>query len=199
MYEVEQKFKLTAPERFLEKLAELGVAWTADVHESDTYFQHPSRDFRVTDEALRIRRRTVTVNDVQESECFITFKGPKLSAETKTRAEQELPILIHTTEGWETLLISLGFQPLPPIRKRRQKAWLVWQNFRVEISYDDVPPLGKWAELEILVTEKSEFSAAEEGIRTLAERLELTQIERKSYLELSVASCRLSENPPSDN
>ena len=47
--------------------------------EEDLYFNHPSRDFGKTDEALRLRR----VNN----NCKITYKGPKLSKETKARIE----------------------------------------------------------------------------------------------------------------
>ena len=45
----------------------------------DTYFSHPARDFAATDEALRIRSI--------DQENFVTYKGPKLDATTKTRRE----------------------------------------------------------------------------------------------------------------
>lgn len=55
MYEVEQKYRLTDPAAFAQALAEGNVEWTRETREEDTYFRHPTRDFRQTDEALRIR------------------------------------------------------------------------------------------------------------------------------------------------
>lgn len=202
MYETEQKFKLPDPSAFLAKIAELGAAWTVRVEEEDTYYQHPSRDFALTDEAFRIRRRVKFSGDNQESpifQCFVTYKGPRLKTETKTRPEIELPLafplpenekiatfaeLAAATQPWHDLLTALGFRALRPVRKTRKKAWLTWDARRVEISYDDVPPTGKWAELEILVPDLKQLSAAETVIRTLAAKLGLTQPERRSYLEL---------------
>lgn len=204
MYEIEQKFKLSAPEPFLAKIEALGVTWNVAVEEIDTYFQHPCRDFMKTDEAFRIRRR-MTFSDSADAEnspifeCFITFKGPKLETETKTRREIELPLtfscdvpekirtledLTHATQTWETLLTELGFCPVFPVKKRRRKAWILRQGTRVEISYDDVPPIGKWVELETLAPTLEELPAAEAVIRTLAGELGLTEIEKRSYLEL---------------
>ena len=204
MYEVEQKFRLLVPELFLEKIAALGVTWAATVEEIDIYFQHPCRDFSKTDEAFRIRRRVTfsETDDSQNSPIFescITFKGKRLETETKTRREIELPLafsadapenirsledLTLATRAWEILLAELGFRAVFPVKKTRRKAWLFWENIRVEISYDDVPPTGKWAELEILVPTLEELPAAERIIRTLAGKLGLTEVEKRSYLEL---------------
>lgn len=202
MYETEQKFKLPDPSAFLAKIAELGAVWTVRVEEEDTYYQHPARDFALTDEAFRIRRRVEYTGDNQKIpifQCFITYKGPRLKTETKTRPEIELPLVFSLPENekiatfaelaaatgpWHDLLTALGFRPVRPVRKTREKAWLMWDTRRVEISYDDVPPTGKWAELEILVPDLEELPAAEAVIRTLATKLGLTQPERRSYLEL---------------
>lgn len=202
MYEIEQKFKLPDPSAFLAKITELGAIWTVRVEEEDTYYQHPSRDFAQTDEAFRIRRRVKFSDDNQETpifQCFVTYKGARLKTETKTRPEIELPLafsqpenekvatfaeLAAATQPWHDLLVALGFRPVRPVRKTRKKAWLTWDAYRVEISYDDVPPTGNWAELEILVPDLEQLPAAETAIRTLAAKLGLTQVERRSYLEL---------------
>lgn len=83
-YEVEQKFwvdDLRAVER---ELAQLGVRLGEVIEQVDCYFAHPARDFAETDEALRIRR--------SGSDCFLTYKGPKIDATTKTRQEIEIPL-----------------------------------------------------------------------------------------------------------
>lgn len=101
MFEIEQKFRLTAPEQFLETLSFMGVRWEKKVVETDTYFQHPSRDFVQTDEALRIRRHLTfhgtkagSVPERVEAEAFMTFKGPRLDASVKIRRELELPLTV---------------------------------------------------------------------------------------------------------
>ena len=73
------------------------------IDQEDIYLSHPSRDFRVTNEALRIRR----IGD----ENRITYKGPRLSGPTKTREEIEIS-LDHGQVAFEQLLRlleNLGF------------------------------------------------------------------------------------------
>ena len=81
-FEVEQKFALDSVAEVEQRLAHWG-AGSGVSEQSDLYFNHPARDFAKTDEALRLR----SVGD----EHFITYKGPKLDATTKTRQEIELP------------------------------------------------------------------------------------------------------------
>ncbi|MCH7990085.1 MAG: class IV adenylate cyclase, partial [Planctomycetes bacterium] len=82
-YEVELKFPLDDAERISAQLDGLQAERGAPIEQVDRYFNHPSRDFAQTDEALRIR----TMND----RSLLTYKGPLLDAETKTRLEIELP------------------------------------------------------------------------------------------------------------
>lgn len=112
MFEIEQKFRLSDPVSFLNSLKSqtvLNIEWKKCVVETDTYFRHPTRDFVITDEALRVRRH-VTFTGWQlaengeencpktaEAECLITYKGPRLDRETKIRKELELPLGVKTT------------------------------------------------------------------------------------------------------
>ena len=208
MYEVEQKYRLTDPVAFAQALAEGNVEWTRETREEDTYFRHPTRDFRQTDEALRVRLqavRALSKSEVPEPmECltgngfpfptgdewavraFITYKGPKLRRSSKTREELELPLVTDAERlpQWKALLQVLGFQPVTPVRKVRRKAWLEWQGARVEISRDWVQNIGEFAELEIVVKEQEEIPEAEQKILVLAQKLHLGDVEMKSYLEL---------------
>src|SRR5207248_1410561 len=92
-------------------LAELGVRWHEPIHQVDHYFNHPARDFGRTDEALRLRR-------VGEQN-FITYKGPKIDAATKTRRELELPLPSGSDVGgrFSELLLTLGFVPVGTVSK----------------------------------------------------------------------------------
>ena len=55
-YEVEQKFLVDDPEALQNRLIELGASPSPSEQHSDTYYNHPCRDFSETHEALRIRR-----------------------------------------------------------------------------------------------------------------------------------------------
>ncbi len=176
-YEVEQKFPV-ADSRNLEKLLlETGAVISAPQTEADLYFAHPCRDFRQTDEALRIRRKG--------EKNYVCHKGPKIDPTTKTRREIDLPVPPggETAANWQALFEALGFQPVAEVRKCRRKAKIVWQGREVEGSLDEVEGVGTYFELE-LVVEAEGIEAAKACIGSLAERLDLHESERRSYLEL---------------
>ena len=83
-YEVEMKFPVADMAALEGRLVEMGAAVSAAETERDVYFAHPARDFARTDEALRIRRKA--------EKNFLTYKGPKVDATTKTRHEIDLPL-----------------------------------------------------------------------------------------------------------
>ncbi len=176
-YEVEIKFPVAEMAAVESRLAVMGVSIEASIEEVDLYFAHPARDFASTDEALRIRRKG-QLN-------FLTYKGPKIDATTKTRREIELPLLpgAESAEAWEDLLAALGFRPVAEVRKSRRKAEVAWQGRRVEASLDRIEGLGSFVELE-LIAEAEEVEAARACILSLADELGLQQSERRSYLEL---------------
>ena len=88
-YEVEMKFPVSDMVSLEARLTGMGAAISAPISETDTYFAHPARDFAQTDEGLALRR--------QDTSHFITYKGPKLDAATKTRREIEIPLSVERT------------------------------------------------------------------------------------------------------
>src|SRR4029453_19590505 len=78
-WEVELKFPLSDPAEVWARVAGLGVKFGPAVEQVDQYFNHPAREFAVTDEALRLRQVGV--------ENCVTYKGPKIDKSTKTRQE----------------------------------------------------------------------------------------------------------------
>jgi adenylate cyclase, class 2 len=210
-YEVEMKFPAVDRATLASRLADLGAAIGAPQSEVDVYFAHPARDFAKTDEALRIRRKgdcpnfrghrgeavvgengTVPYDARGEQSCnFITYKGPKIDATTKTRREIELrlPPGEQAAQQWTDLIEALGFRPIGEVRKSRRKAHVDWQGRSVEISLDEVSGLGVFVELE-LIAEADGLDAARANIVSLAEALGLEGSERRSYLELLHAKKR---------
>jgi adenylate cyclase class 2 len=174
-YEVEQKFPVSDLAAVVERLAAMGALVKESKLEVDLYFNHPSRDFAVTDEALRIRQAGPA--------CRITYKGPKIDTATKTRRELELNLDPTEAAGWAEMLQALGFRPVVEVRKNRRKSHVDWQGRQVEVSLDDVAEVGYFVELELIADDQS-LAAAKSCLASLANHLSLTTTERRSYLEL---------------
>src|SRR5437868_12704695 len=162
------------------RLASWGVP-PAVLDESDHYFNAPDRDFARTDEALRVRR----IGPAN----FVTYKGPKRDLQTKTRTEVEVPLAEgdRAAEQFMHLLQHLGYRPVAVVRKRRRIYRLTREGYAVEVCLDDVEGVGRFAEVEIQAPEEQLPAARDVLLRTAAE-LGLSGSERRSYLEMLLAS-----------
>src|SRR3990172_5990494 len=90
-YEVEQKFPVADMAALEARLVALGATVSGPQSQIDHYYAHPARDFASTDEALRVRRT--------DRASYLTYKGPKVDATTKTRREIELPLGPHERDA----------------------------------------------------------------------------------------------------
>ncbi|MBQ2622182.1 MAG: class IV adenylate cyclase [Thermoguttaceae bacterium] len=197
-FEVEQKFQFESEKEFLDFTRssltllqerfngkELGV-----VEETDVYYNHPSRDFVQTDEALRIRYRIVE----GKSQLRITYKGPKLDAITKTRKELELPLVVDSDQDcselklkWDSLLQALGFVPVGSVYKIRRKIQFVWDGVPAELSLDRLPAInGYFAEVELIAQTESDLDSSRAKLLQIADSLKLVKVVKKSYLNLTL-------------
>jgi adenylate cyclase class 2 len=176
-WEVEQKFPLDDVPATKARLLALGTRFSDPIQQSDRYFNHPSRDFRSTDEALRLRQIG--------AENFITYKGPKIDQDTKTRRELELPLPPGPQIAQELadLLTVLGFQPVATVRKTRRSGNLTWEGYAVEVALDEVQAVGSYLELEIMADD-STLDGAKTSLQRLSKHLNLGPSERRSYLEM---------------
>lgn len=189
MYEVELKFRVADPVAIERRLVALAARFRDPVEQVDRYFAHPCRDFARTDEALRLRR---VADDVA-----ITWKGPRIDSAAKTRRELELGLAAVAASGqsvgavtidrWTTLLESLGFRRVRDVAKRRRPARVPWQGAEVDVALDSVEGLGDFVELE-LQARQGEVPLATACIESLARELGCTGAERRSYLELLLAT-----------
>jgi adenylate cyclase class 2 len=181
MLEVEMKFPVpdfTAVER---RLTEWGARPCAARQDVDQYLNAPDRDFAKTDEALRLR----CIGDAN----FLTYKGPKRDAQTKTRTELEIPLRDGSAAADEMfrLFQHLGYRPVRQVRKQRRVLELERDGFHLEACLDEVEHVGKFVELEIQAPEERLDAAREVLLRTAGE-LGLSASERRSYLELLLES-----------
>ena len=203
MYEVEQKYPVADGAAIEDRLGRLGASWHGTAEQVDRYFNHPSRDFAVTDEALRLRSSAAGV--------AITWKGPRLDAMAKTRREIELPLALAavpaaaqalaavpaateapsavpaTLDRWTELLEALGFRRVREVAKRRRLATVAWEGAVIEVALDHVAGLGDFVELE-LQADAAGIAAAAARVESLARQLGCTNAERRSYLEMLLSN-----------
>lgn len=150
------------------KILALGASALRIENHRDIYFNSQVRDFKGTDEALRIR--------IKEDGAHLTYKGPKLDRLTKTRLE--LTSKIEGPEVMEKILVELGFVPSGEVRKRRIK----YSLGETILAVDEVEGLGLFLEIEISAEE--DWAMKRKCILDLKEHLGLGESIRKSYLEL---------------
>ena len=176
-FEVEQKHPVDDVAALVGRLEQRGVEIGPPIEQADHYFNHPARDYALTDEALRIRS--------MGGKSFATYKGPKLDASTKTRRELELPLDSSDADGkqFAELLAALGFESVAVVRKHRRTFHIEWNGRVVEGALDDVDGVGSFVELE-LQADEAELDEARTTIAAIADDLNLGPSERRSYLEL---------------
>ena len=129
MFEVE--IKAPSSPAIEKKVATL-CEFHGKVVQEDDYFQHPCRDMKKTDEALRVR--------IVGGEFFLTYKGPKAKGDMKMRLEIEFPV----DKKIYALLTSLGFVKTLTVKKTRR----IYSYGGIEVALDDVKGLGKYIEIE---------------------------------------------------
>ena len=115
-----------------EKLEEIGAIFIKNEVQEDMYYNAPHKNFRETDEVLRVRRTGSTY--------LLTYKGPREDKETKAREEIEIPV----DEGIREILKRLGFRKEAELEKKRD----IYDFGDVLISLDNVKGLGTFVELE---------------------------------------------------
>jgi adenylate cyclase class 2 len=178
MYEVEVKVPADL-DAVSERLRELDATREETVEQTDTYYDAPHRDFAATDEAFRVRR--VASSGGEDAESHITYKGPLVDADSKTREEYETAVA--DADVADDIVRSLGFEPAATVRKRRE-------TYRLDgytVTLDAVDDVGQFVEVETEV--ESGVDEAREGAFAVLERLGLDPDDqvRTSYLGLLLA------------
>jgi len=172
MYEVEVKVAADL-DAVADRLAELGAEQTGDVVQVDTYYDAPHRDFAETDEALRVRRETRD----GETTARMTYKGPLVEAESKTREEYETGV--DDGETTDTIFERLGFEPAATVRKDRR----FYRYDGYTVTLDAVEDVGEFVEVEV-ETDRGDVEAARKGAFEVLRELGLDPQDqtRTSYL-----------------
>lgn len=192
--EVELKVKLKDKEDFIKNLINLGATYKSDLNHTDIYYNMPknTRDFALTDEALRLRKNIEYIptglndpNKIVTQSCDFTYKGPKLDNKTKTRVEYVCRIM--DPDALDLILKSLGFQTIISVLKTRHLYHLEYMGKHIEIVIDKVQYLdGDYAEFEIQVPSDDKIIESKNIIFDLIKKFGYSSDDsiRTSYLEL---------------
>lgn len=177
MLEIEQKFANADFAAIEKRLAEWNAYLGEEHIEADHYFNAPDRDFARTDEAFRLRRIGAAN--------FLTYKGPKHPGAVKVRTELEIPLRDgdEAATQFMQLLAHLGYRAVAIVRKQRRTYHLERGGFELAVCLDEVEQLGRFAEVEIVAPDE-QVDAARSVLADTAAALGLTNLERRSYLNL---------------
>lgn len=182
MYEVERKVK-AEHDPLRRRLETVGAAHTATLTQEDTYYNAPDRDFARTDEALRIRRE----HDAQRetAHVVVTYKGPLVDTQSKTRKEAETTV--DDGDAMAAVLHGLGYEPAATVTKRREQ----YEYQDCFITLDRVTGIGEFIEVEYAEpVSEAEIPTARERVTTCLQALDVdsTKSIQQSYLELVLAA-----------
>src|SRR5262249_4953850 len=83
-----------------------------------------------------------------------------------------------------TLCDRLGFRSVDEVHKQRETFHLSFQGRDMSITLDRVEGLGDFAEVETLASGSRDLSSAQAAVSELANRLELSEVEPRSYLSM---------------
>ncbi len=191
MIEVEIKVRISYPEAISIKFKNHGGIYKLSLDHEDVYFNMPEglRDFKETDEALRLRK-SIEFNKFDEAiekkiNYYLTYKGKKMDKSTKTR--EEIDVKIEDFEKMRNLLKLLGFQEIFTVKKERELYEFKYRTYNIEALIDYIPILDQhFIEVECLLKSSENLESSR---KVLFEFLNLFDIKkeesiRKSYLEL---------------
>lgn len=199
MIEVEIKIKLSDNPDELSKIVNLlerdGFHLGTITRETDVYFNSKTRDFRKTDEALRLRRTEnlgsgylIADNELSDGEVEvlseITYKGKKLDDISMSRLELSSRIVDY--DDMKAILEALGYYPVTPVVKKRK----YYHGEEMVACIDDVEGLGNYMELEIIVDDESKREKALGLIEKQLERLGLSMEDTTTISYLSMLERR---------
>ena len=193
MIEVEIKAQISDPTDIKKKLVENGGMYKISLLHEDNYFNMPKglRDFKNTDEALRVRKSMIfdknNKKQTQKIEYFITYKGKKLDTITKTR--KEIDLRIEDLDKMKEILDILGFQDVLTVKKERELFELNFENYQIEVLIDYLPILNQYfIETEYLSESEAEIQDMREILFAFLTLLGIKKEDsiKESYLELII-------------
>lgn len=185
MLEIELKARLEAQTvPGLKKRLDAEFSLCRTLEEADTYYQAPDRDFRETDQALRVRRQ-----GPENVTALLTYKGPKTDPLSNTRIELETEV--GHAETVQAMLAALGYTVILTVDKKRREYRGKGAQTNITICLDQVAGLGHFIELEYVAADNlpdKERESIRNRLLSLLDDLGVPRqnLTRESYLELLI-------------
>jgi predicted adenylyl cyclase CyaB len=140
-YEIEVKLRIADPAALRTALQEAGARRESRVLEVNTLFDTPTGGLRSAGRGLRIRE-CQSLDGAAPPPALLTLKGPAAPGPFKTR--EELETGVADSAALSQILAGLGYRPVLCYEKRRE----TWSCGECEITLDELPKLGWFAEIE---------------------------------------------------
>jgi adenylate cyclase class 2 len=174
--EIEAKMKVVDLDSVRRRLVELIAQREGLELETNIFFDAPDFSLRAAGKGLRIR---VAVAAGGKQHCTMTFKGPLLAGELKTREEIEFGL--DDARAAQQLLEGLGFVTTLTFEKRRE----TWRYGDCKVELDLLPYLGTFVEIE---------GPGEEQVMEARRRLGLSELPLISTAYVSMLATYLHEH-----
>jgi adenylate cyclase class 2 len=185
--EIERKYRCDDLTTVRSQLQSAGARWLGTEQQVDRYLAHPARDFRASDEALRIR--------TTHGRAQLTYKGPRRERVTKIREELEVELGAAETATLATVLERLGFRTVREVNKTRSTYGMPFADLEALVCLDEVRDLGSFVEIEV-VADAFRMPQAKAAVEAIASQLQLREPIEESYLALLRARDEAMDSEP---
>jgi adenylate cyclase, class 2 len=138
--EIETKLQVEDHDSVRAQLKECGASRIGNYLETNIFFDKVDRALLATDRGLRLRIARDT--ETHSNQFTLTYKGPRLPGQVKSREEHELSV--DSSEETAAILECLDFRKVFSFEKKRER----WKLDGCMIELDEVPHLGYFVEIE---------------------------------------------------
>ncbi|HVT89378.1 MAG TPA: class IV adenylate cyclase [Tepidisphaeraceae bacterium] len=138
--EIEAKMKVENLEPTRQRLRDRGAEQLSKAFETNIFFDTEKRELLAQDKSLRVRHERDERDGAEKVK--ITFKGPQLKGELKSRDERELKV--ENLGDALALFEGLGYRRTLTFQKRRES----WKLEDCQIELDELPNIGTFVEIE---------------------------------------------------
>lgn len=173
---IEVELKARANDELIEQITD-NFSFMKTVEQTDTYFDHPCREFEETGEAFRIREQNEEGRPSKKY--LLTYKGPLISSESKSRTEVQTEIKREQKESIYSMMDLLGFKEAEKVVKKRS----IYRGMEITATLDNVKGIGDYVEME-KICDPEEYKKTEGFLKDLLQSFGAEDFFRKSYLEL---------------
>jgi len=137
--EIEAKLKVEDLSVIRQRLQNTGAQQLGEAMETNVFFDTEDRSLLAADEGLRLRQ---TLKATGEKEFVITFKGPRMQGNLKSRKEVEVGVTDFANAA--ELIEVLGYHRVLSFEKKRE----TWRLDHCNVELDELPILGTFVEIE---------------------------------------------------